>query len=131
MEKVLGQIVESVKPCQQSSNSTLITSSIRFEIYFKDQFLLQMCSKVLKLQMLLGLLLALLLIPSVPGKRGQEERERGHNERGRGGGEADWRREQERRREQEEYEEYEYEYQQQEQQGEVNSRLQVGRAQST
>ena len=70
--------------------------------------------------MLLGLLLALLLIPSVPGKRG-------HDERGRG--EAEWRREQEERQEQErrqeEYEEYEYEYQQQEQQGEVNRRLQV------
>ena len=75
--------------------------------------------------MLLGLLLALLLIPSVPGKRGHDERERGQRERGRGGGEADWRREQERRREQEEYEEYEYEYQQQEQQGQLNSHLQV------
>ena len=77
------------------------------------------------LQMLLGLLLALLLIPSVPGKRGHDERERGHSERGRGGGDAEWRREQERRREQEEYEEYEYEYQQQEQEGELNNRLQV------
>ena len=83
--------------------------------------------------MLLGLLLALLLIPSVPGKRGEqdERRGRGHNERGRG--EAEWRREQhqeesrrqEQERRQEEYEEYEYEYQQQEQQGEMNRRLQV------
>ena len=82
--------------------------------------------------MLLGLLLALLLIPSVPGKRGEqdERRGRGHNERGRG--EAEWRRDQqeesrrqEQERRQEEYEEYEYEYQQQEQQGEMNRRLQV------
>ena len=75
--------------------------------------------------MLVGLLLALLLIPSVPGKRGHDERSRGDSEGGRGGGEADWRREQERRREQEEQEEYEHEYQQQEQQGELNNRLQV------
>ena len=83
--------------------------------------------------MLLGLLLSLLLIPSVPGKRGEqdERRGRGHNERGRG--EAEWRRDQqqeesrrqEQERRQEEYEEYEYEYQQQEQQGEMNRRLQV------
>ena len=66
-------------------------------------------------QMLTGLVLALLLIPSVPGKRREEEERRwSHEERRRGREER--RAEEERRRveEQQEYEEYEYEYQQEE-----------------
>jgi len=70
--------------------------------------------------MLLGLLLALLLVPSVPGKRGREER-RGEQRRLE---REQLEEERKRQEEQDEYAEYEYEYQQQERQAELNRRMQ-------